>query len=521
MSWLLLWGAAEAAVERWAVVVGNNEGFDRSRPLYFAEHDARKIQGLLTSIGDVQPGDVKLLLGKDRNTLLHAMAAVRQPIAAAKARGDQTVLYFYYSGHGDEHQLQLGRTWLTHGELEELLQRSGADVRLAFVDACQSGAMTRDKGGERAPSFVFDVSERLDSAGSYILTSSSGDEASQESNEIGGSYFTHFLASGLGGTADEDGDARVTLDEMYRYVYHETLYRTTNTRGGPQHPTYRSELVGAGDVVLTELDRVGGMLVFPKENPGEFAVFDVERRMFVAEVEVDAADRRLAVRPGRYLVQRRMPTHLAVADVSVAANTSQRVEAPAYRPREYEDDVAKGSIDKMIRQAELPRTSVRVVSGARGFSDADVKAGYFPDTPAAGAEVRLNWRDKRWMSFDLVGGTGAGTLAISGLPYTVPVRVSSVAAGVGLGYATKERLWRIGGGVHLEGIWISRTFPGQDVASQQLFTLAPGLAAWTGLYPKRLELEIGLRSHYLPYVVDGRDRGMGFSELVLAMGYRF
>lgn len=518
---LALTDPAAAAVQRWAVVVGNNEGSSSTRPLYFAEQDARKMKSILVGLGDVEETRVDLLLGGTRNELLMAMADIRPSIVAARNGGDQTVLYFYYSGHADDQQLQLGRTWVTWTELETLLEKSGADVRVAFVDACQSGALTRTKGGQMAPSFVFDVAERLDASGSYIVTSSAGDEASQESNEIGGSYFTHFLASALSGTADEDGDGRVTLSETYRYVYHETLYRTTKTRGGPQHPTYESRLSGTGDVVLTELGRAGGTLVFPAENPGDFAVFDVERRMFVAEVGVDDADRRLSLPAGRYLVQRRYPTHLAVSDVSVASGQATRLTASGFRALEYEDDVAKGSIDKVIRKAQLPRLSVRIVSGARGFSDPGVKSAYFPDTPAAGAEARFHWRDGRWASLDVVGGTGTGDLAVDGLPYTVPVRVSSAAFGGGVGYATREAPFRIGGGLHLEGIWLSRAFPGQGVESQELFTVAPGLMAWAGWYPKRVELELALRSHYLPYVVDGRDTGMGFSELVLAFGYRF
>ncbi len=518
---LLLASVALAEVQRWAVIVGNNEGFTNTHPLYFAEQDARKMRSIFTSLGDVGDGDVRLLLGRNRAELLTTLGTLRTPIAEAKARGDQTVLYFYYSGHGDATQLQLGRTWLTYPELEDLLERSGADVRLAFVDACQSGALTRNKGGTMAPPFLVDLSERLDSKGSFIITSSTGDEASQESDEIGGSYFTHFLASALSGTGDADGDGRVTLRETYQHVYHETLYRTAGTRGGPQHPTYGSSLSGTGDLVLTELDRTGATLVFSGEHTGSFAVFDVDRRMFLAEVDITGADRQLSVRPGRYLVQRRYPTHLAVADVSLARGSSIKLTAPQFRALEYEDDVAKGSVDKVIRQGNLPRTSIRTLLGGRGFSDESVAQEYFPSTPAAGAEARFNWRDGRWASADVLVGSGLGALDLPELPYTVPVRLTVAGFGLGAGYATREAPFRIGGGVHLQGIYLNRSFPDTNAATQELFTVAPGLMGWTGWYPRRFELELALRTHYLPYVVDGRDRGMAYSELTLGVGYRF
>ncbi|MFZ5475623.1 MAG: caspase family protein [Myxococcota bacterium] len=518
---LLAVGLAAAEVQRFAVVVGNNEGFAGSRPLYFAELDAKKVQSVLTTLGDVEAHDVELLLGKGRNDLLTTLALVRGPIAEAKGRGDQTVLYFYYSGHADDTQLQLGRTFLTWAELETLLERSGADVRVAFVDACQSGTITRLKGGTLAPGFVTDVSERLDSKGTVVITSSAGDEASQESNEIGGSYFTHFLASGLTGAADQNGDDRVTLAETYQHVYRETVYRTSQTRSGTQHPMMQTELESNGELVLTELARAGATLSFPGDNPGAFTVFDVERKMFVAEVDVAGADRRVALRPGRYQVQRRFPTYLAVADVLVPASGTVTVAPEAFRALEYEDDVAKGTIDKVIRKAELPRTSVRMLLGGRGFAGDPAKTQYFPNTPAAGAEARIWWRDGRYATLDLLGGSGAGELAISGLPYEVPVQVGSATLGAGYGYATPERAFRFGGGFHLESIFLSRTFPGQNVSGQRVFSVAPGLAAWGGWYPYRFELELALRTHYLPYVPDDRDAGFLYNELFLAMGYRF
>lgn len=521
---LLLLAAAPVAmaeVQRWAVIVGNNEGFTSSRPLYFAEQDAKKVRTVLTSLGDVDDDDVRMLLGRNRSEILTTLAALRTPIADAKARGDQTVLYFYYSGHGDADQLQLGRTWLTYPELEELLLRSGADVRVAFVDACQSGALTRMKGGTIAPPFEVDLSERLDTSGSYIITSSTGDEASQESDEIGGSYFTHFLASALTGAGDADGDGRVTLLETYQHVFHETLYRTAGTQGGPQHPTYASKLSGTGDLVLTELGRTGAFLTFSADNPGSFAVFDVERRMFLAEVDVVGVDRQLSVRPGRYLVQRRYPTHLAVADVSLLRGGGVRLAASAFRALEYEEDVAKGSVDKLIRQGNLPRVSGRSLLGGRGFADEAVALQYFPNTLAAGAEARFNWRDGKWASADFLVGTGLGALSLPELPYDVPVRLDVVGVGVGGGYATREAPFRIGAGIHLQGIYLNRSFLGSDTAAQELFTIAPGLMAWTGWYPRRFEIELALRTHYLPYVVDGRDQGMGYNELLLAVGYRF
>ncbi len=511
---------ARAEVVRFAVLVGNNEGGTATRPLYFAETDAKKMHGILTEIGGVEPAGARMLLGRGRNDLLLAMAAVRAPIEQAKARGAQTVLTFYYSGHADEKQLQLGRTWVTWAELEELLDRSGADVRLAFVDACRSGALTtRTKGGTRAPSFVFDVSKSLTTTGSLILTSSGDDEASQESDAIGGSYFTHFLASAMTGAADDDGDGRVTLSETYRYVYHETVYRTATTRGGAQHPHHAWELSGSGDIPLTELDRAGGTLVFPSTVPGTYAIFDRDRRLFVAEITVDGVERRISLRAGRYLVQRRFPTHLAVAELSLQG--IRTVAAGDFRAWEYEDDVAKGAIDETIRRSDAPRWSATGVVGSRAFVGAVASEQYFPNTAAVGVDTRATWRSGAWIGLDALAAAGTGTIAVPGLPYTIPTEVQSAALGVSAGIATPDFPLRAGIGARLEATTITRAFPDSGVPDQALATIAPGAAAWVNVNSGGFQVEASLRAHYLPYVVDGEDRGMGFTEAMLGLGWRF
>ncbi len=518
---LFLAGLAEAGVQRFAILVGNNQGFVANRTLYFSELDVKKMGSVLATLGDVDPRRTTTLLGRTKADVLRALTDIRAPIANAKASGDETILYFYYSGHADDAQLQLGRTGMLWKDLEGELAKSGADVRVAFIDACQSGTLTRNKGGTKAPSFVFDVAQKLDSSGSVIVTSSTGDEASQESDEIGGSYFTHFLASALSGTADDNADGKVTLYEAYQYVYHETVYRTSSTRGGSQHPTYDWNLSGTGDVVITELERAGASLTFPLSWPGTFAVYDADRKMFVAEVDVVGADRRLSLRPGKYLVQRRYPTYLAVAEIRLLAKSAVRIDPDQFHAGEYEDDVAKGSVNKTIRRANLPRISTHILAGGRGFVGEGVETSYFPATPAGGFEGRFNWRDGKWVSVDFLAGSGTNDLTFSGLPYGVPTQLNTAAFGVGFGWETPEAMFQLGGGLHLQVFYIERAFPGQNVAAQDLTTIAPGAAVWVGLHPGRFELEIALRTHYLPYIVDGRDQGFGFNELLLGIGYRF
>jgi len=521
---LLLYGTApaNAEVRRFALVVANNEGAASAQRLYFAEQDALKMQGILARQGQVAPDDLQLVLGGTRTQVLAALGALKVRITQAEAAGDDTILTFYYSGHADDANLEIGRTTLAWTELADILDRSGADVRIAFVDACQSGQLTRRKGGTLAPSFVFEVQERLDATGSVYLTSSASDESSQESDSIGGSYFTHFLASALSGTADDNRDGRVTLSETYRYVYHQTVIETSDTRGGTQHPTYDWELSGTGDVIVAELPRAGGTLTFSHLDPGTFTVFDPDRHVYIAEVEVTPlADSKLAVAPGHYLVQRRYPTWLEVRKVTVAEGTDQALDGEGYQRIAYANDTAKGLIDADLSRAKLPRVSVRGMLGGRGFLGPTVPTQYLPNSPLAGVEGRFNWHKGPWASLDLLAGSGVGELTVTGLDYPIRTNVSTASLGVGLGYATPEARFRVGGGLHVESLYISRSFPDAQTARQSAFGIAPGLEGWAGWYPRHFEVEFEMRTHYLPYIVDDQRAGMLYSELALALGWRF
>jgi hypothetical protein len=68
--------------------------------------------------------------------------------------------------------------------------------------------------------------------GRVVLTASDATQYAWEGDEIIGeaenSLFTHFLIQGLqSGQADLNGDGRITLDELYDYIYDEVIKRTS------------------------------------------------------------------------------------------------------------------------------------------------------------------------------------------------------------------------------------------------------------------------------------------------------
>ena len=109
---VLLPAAAAAQVERFAVVVGNDQGQPPDAALLYAEADASRVAAMLQEVGGVRPENLVLLRGQDAGTVRRTLIAVNDRVRAA---GRQAMLVVYYSGHADSgallqdlDQVQLG-----------------------------------------------------------------------------------------------------------------------------------------------------------------------------------------------------------------------------------------------------------------------------------------------------------------------------------------------------------------------------------------------------------------------------
>jgi hypothetical protein len=292
---------ANAKTLRVAIVVGNNEGDVSRAPLRYALSDARRVAVALASVGGFQKENLHLLLDGTDADLERAFADAERALLAAAP--DQRVLLFYFSGHSDGTHLEMGSTRFPYVRLKELLASSTADVRLAFVDACMSGALVGAKGVTQGPSFDIDVYGDLGTQGTAILTSAGSGELALESARLGGSFFTHHLVSALYGAADADRDLRITLQETYRYVYRRTLGDTAANVTGPQHPSYSFELEGKGEFVVSSVPDGAAEVVFPVGPGASFFLVSLPDREVVAEVVTESGrEQRLFVPSGDYLL---------------------------------------------------------------------------------------------------------------------------------------------------------------------------------------------------------------------------
>mgnify|MGYP001595990532 CR=1 FL=1 len=181
--------AAAPAEERFALLAGRNDGFAGRPKLRFAEADAARFADTLVELGGFPRGHVRLLAAPGRDELLRGITDAGNAIRAAKAKGaGRALLVVYFSGHAGDDGLELGGELVRFTELKAALDASPAEVRVAFVDACRAGALTRAKGAT-AVAEEFEVTVASDSSpdGTAIIASTAAGEDALESAELRGS----------------------------------------------------------------------------------------------------------------------------------------------------------------------------------------------------------------------------------------------------------------------------------------------------------------------------------------------
>ncbi|MCA9665380.1 MAG: caspase family protein [Myxococcales bacterium] len=399
--------AAPRTTTRFALVVGANDGGKGRVRLRYALSDARAMAAVMKQLGGVRSEHVTLLLEPNRDRLARTLAKLGARLKRARARG-RVELFFYYSGHSDERGLLLGGKHLTYLQVRHAIRALPADVRVAVLDSCASGAITRTKGGIRRPPFLVSGAPVR---GHAFLTSAAANEAAQESDRVGGSFFTHYLVSGLRGAADVDHDGRVTLDEAYKYAFAETLARTESTRAGPQHANYDMQLAGSGNLVLTELRGSTALLELGPDVQGRVVIRDDKGRL-VAEINKRAARAmRLGLPPGRYIVRLAEKAQVRHGTFTLSARKAQRVA-----------------------RADLRDGEPRVAHRTRGGS---------PYNPAPPPDLPAPHYRRVAFSFALLpgvgwGGSGTITNFSFGLIASHTTRLRGMDVGLGATFATED-----------------------------------------------------------------------------------
>ena len=137
----------------------------------------------------------------------------------------------------------LAATGVASGWLNDQIGRCrAANGIVVLLDCCFSGSFPF--GSLRRAGEQVDVQDHLGGRGRAVITASNSMEFSYEGDELAGagqpSFFTGAVVEALEtGKADRDGDRRISVDELYDYVYDRVRERTPS-----QSPTKLSSLEG-------------------------------------------------------------------------------------------------------------------------------------------------------------------------------------------------------------------------------------------------------------------------------------
>lgn len=519
-------GAASAETRRVGFLFANHNGGQDLPMLRYAERDSSRMHDVLVQSGGFEDEDVISLLDANADDIRYALDELQRTIAQYVAQGDRVMLVLYYSGHAANGILRLNDSMLPMQEIKDRLDENPAQIKLVFLDSCGAGAMTREKGGTLAPPFLIAVDDHLEATGQVIITSSSADEASQESDEIQGSFFTHYLTSGLRGAADENKDERVTLDELYAYAYAKTVASTANTRSGTQHPTYAYDITGAGEIVMSRFGENDVIMTFPPSAAGRYLIVDDDRQLFVAEIEKEkGGESKLALPPGRYVIKKRLASHLLMKRFAHQEKGQITIDDSTMEVVAFEDDYAKG-MPLLIEEIDDGfGFSLSLGMGGQFVFDDPSAGELFPPIAFVSMEARLTnvFSEYLVLSADLGFGTRQHTMNLEqelGTSYDILYSQFQVGASSMLQMNWGPFLAAVGPRMAILYVRADYFDPNAPVTSQYFLTGTPGVVGLVGFSLwDVIHFEAQARTHYLLYNLE--DRNLGYVEGLLSVWVDF
>jgi hypothetical protein len=330
-------------IRRFAIIIGANDGGSGRVKLQYSVTDAKSVLKVLNEMGGVMQDDSVLLIEPSRKIFFSGMDAIHKKIKQSEKTSGKREFIFYYSGHSDEESILLGKEKISYKEIRDFINNVPSDVRIAILDSCSSGAFTRLKGGKMRSPFLVDSAFNM--KGYAFMTSSSPDEASQESERIKGSFFTHYLVAGLRGAADMTQDGRITLNEAYQFAYNETLAGTEKTVSGPQHPNYNIQMAGTGDVVMTDIRKSSSVMIIDAEISGKLFIRDKGNSLVCELRKSPGRTMQLGLDDGLYTITYIKEGNLYEASITLSASKEAVLSQNDFKKSSKDKTVARGGGD--------------------------------------------------------------------------------------------------------------------------------------------------------------------------------
>lgn len=256
--------------------IGSGTFKDESFNLNFAEKDARDIAESFQGNTIFKNIHERKITGKDVK-----IETIKKAIEDLKKADVDDVIIVFFAGHGVlDHELDYflsthemnfqepSENGLRFDDLEKMLGDLKCRQKILFIDACHSGELDKDEveftsnevqqeeeliefrsgtstiglvGGRS----IFELSKNLfvdlrENNGVVIISSAGAAEYALEGSEWKNGAFTYCILTGLNNLkADQNGDKKVTLNELQSYLFKSV----TELTKGKQTPTSRVEIL--------------------------------------------------------------------------------------------------------------------------------------------------------------------------------------------------------------------------------------------------------------------------------------
>jgi hypothetical protein len=431
--------SVQIEASRYALLIGRNDGGESVQPLKYAQKDAQQLAELLRESGKFGPDDIEVLNSPDSTQIADALKRMRNLTVGPANNGDNLFL-FYYSGHADAGGLLLGRDHFAFDKIYETFTKITTGVRIGIFDACYSGVVTAFKGGAGAEPLFFERPQSV--KGQVIIASSAAHERAQESSSLKSSVFSFHLCNGLRGSADISGDKKVTLNEAYQYAYRKTIETSALTSGEIQHPVYKFNIQGQGDIVLTSFTDKSAGLIFDKNAVGKYLVLSESYLDVFADFYKEKGQEHfIALNAGKYTVIRAYQNDVGTFSFTLNKTKTRKVRdnmfAPDFITESRIKGPASGNVQYPVDAPFQPLSNVSVSAGT-GISLKFVKNARSDRN--AFLELSGKWLLSQYLDFalDLTGYPTLKDIAVVPNVLFIPDRYKKIrfvtGGGIGLMY---------------------------------------------------------------------------------------
>ncbi|MDA8139892.1 MAG: caspase family protein [Desulfobacteraceae bacterium] len=255
---------------KWALIIGI-EDYARLPKAEYARKDALVVKEYFTRILGVPEKNIILLMDNEA-TKARIESFIHDYLPANLNKNNQ--LYVYFAGHGAP-EIKKGDAYLvpydgdtrflksTAYPLKEFyanLDKIGNQNTYIFIDACFSGIASRAaemlaKGTRPALIHVEDTLITNKEADHMVaISSSSAGEPSNAYPDTQHGLFTFFLLKGIGGEADSNSDHKLSIGEIYQYVF-KNVSQEARLMGSQQMPMITPSIAKIKDVTIGEVPR--------------------------------------------------------------------------------------------------------------------------------------------------------------------------------------------------------------------------------------------------------------------------